>query len=87
MSETSAEFLTGSDGTSAVTQRLRVEVVVDKLLPLDDVLGVIAVIDRARHFLLLFVVHLGVDITTRELSETSETGAFVTEPPTDRDWT
>lgn len=57
------------DRTSAVTQRLRVEVVIDELLPLDDVLRVVAVIDRAGHFLLLFVVHLGVDVTTWQLSE------------------
>lgn len=53
----------GTEGgaTSCVTQSLRVQVVVNELLALDDVLCVLAVVDGAGHLLLLLVVHLGVD--------------------------
>lgn len=40
---------------------------------------VVTVIDRTGHFLLLFIVHLGVDVASRQLPETSETLALVKE--------
>lgn len=57
------------EGTSAVPQGLCLKVIVYKLLPLDDVLCVVTVIDRAGHFLLFFIVHLGVDVTPGQLPE------------------
>lgn len=63
---------------------MRVQVVVDEFVALDDVLGVLAVIHGAGHFLLLLVVHLGVDaVVSTQLPETQRRiGILSPEPRT-----
>lgn len=55
-------------------------VVLHRLLPLDDVLRVLAVVDRTGHFLFLLVVHLCVDAAAAWKLPEKERGIGVLSP-------
>lgn len=72
----------GGGACSPVAYCLRVQVIIDKLLPLDDVLRVLTVVDWTGHFLFLLIVHLCVNAAAAwELPEKQWEIGVLSPPP------